>query len=100
MQKYKIVRYGQWWYGILNTETDIMLRVGPNPNYNGPLDDKENKLLLFKNKEKAQEYIDNNLTSTIRESIQSNTIKPIFGKWDDKRKCIIVSKEEYDRWDD
>ena len=55
--KYKIVKYGQWWYGILNTETDILLRVGPNPNYNGPLDDKENKLLLFKSKEKKLKNI-------------------------------------------
>lgn len=56
--KYKVKRYGQWWYAILNTETNLMLRVGPNANYDLPLDDKDNKLLLFKSKDKAQEYID------------------------------------------
>ena len=62
MSKYKIVNYSQWWYGILNTETNILLRVGPNPNYNSPLDDKENKLLLFKKKELVLQYCkENNL---------------------------------------
>lgn len=75
MEKYRVVRYGQWWYGILNTETAILLRVGPNPNYNGPLDDKENKLLLFKNKEKAQEYIDTNLLE--EKLIQSSSDKAL-----------------------
>lgn len=59
--KYKVVRYGRYWYGILDNDMDVMLRVGPNPDYNGPLDDKDNKLLLFKSKDKAQEYI-NGLT--------------------------------------
>jgi hypothetical protein len=58
LNKYKVKRYGQWWYAILNTETNLMLRVGPNANYDLPLDDKDNKLLLFKSKDKAQECID------------------------------------------
>ena len=75
MEKYKIVKYGQWWYGILNTETNIILRVGPNPNYDGPLDDKENKLLLFKSKDKAQEYINTNLLE--EKLIQSSSDKAL-----------------------
>ena len=38
-----------------------MLRVGPNPDYNKPLDNNNNKLLLFKDKNSAEEYIKNNL---------------------------------------
>ena len=72
MEKYRVIKYSQWWYGILNTETDIMLRVGPNPDYNKPLNDKENKLLLFKSKEKAQEYIDDNLTEKEKIEIPNN----------------------------
>ena len=75
MERYKVVKYSQWWYGILNTETDIMLRVGPNPDYTKPLDDRENKLLLFKSKDKAQEYIDSNLLE--EKLIQSSSNKAL-----------------------
>lgn len=100
MEKYKIIKYGQWGYGIFNTKTRILLRVNiDDPDYDGPLV-KENKPLLFKSKEKAQEYIDKTLQDNLIESKKKSEIKPIFAKWDNDRKCIIISKEEYDRWDD
>ena len=97
--KYKIVRYSQWWYGILNTETNIMLRVGPNVDYSKPLDNKENKLLLFKSKDKAQEYIDELIEEdTLIESFLEK-IPAIETRWDPERKCLIVPKEVYEDWD-
>ena len=100
--KYKVVKYGQWWYGILNTETNIILRVGPNPNYDGPLDDKENKLLLFKSKEKAQEYIDNNLSSIFyslylidaNKKLKEEATK-ILDRWYEKEKSHYNIKGEF-----
>ena len=100
MQKYKVIKYSQWWYGILNTETNIMLRVGPNPNYDGPLDDKENKLLLFKSKDKAQEYINQLVEEdTLIESFL-DSIPTIEAKWDPEREVYILPKEEYEDWDE
>lgn len=61
-ERYTIHKYGRWYFGIIDHSIGFMLRVGPNPDYNKPLDDSNNKLLLFKNKNDAKEYIKNNLT--------------------------------------
>lgn len=31
--RYRIKRYGQWHYGIIDNQNGLMLRVGPNPDY-------------------------------------------------------------------
>ena len=36
----------------------------------------------------------------VEEKVGSKTIKPVFARWDKNKKCIIVSKEEYEGWDD
>lgn len=60
-ERYRIHKYGRWYFGIIDQNTGFMLRIGPNPDYNKPLDNNNNKLLLFKNKNSAEEYIKNNL---------------------------------------
>ena len=59
--RYKVKRYGQWWWAILDIDNWLMLRVGLNPDYSKPLDDKDNKLLLFKKKVDAENYIKQHL---------------------------------------
>lgn len=59
--RYKIHRYGRWHFGILDSTIGLLMRQGPNPDYNKPLDDKDNKLLLFKKKVDAENYIKEHL---------------------------------------
>ena len=60
-ERYRVQKYGRWHFGIVDHSIGFMLRVGPNPDYNKPLDNSNNKLLLFKDKNSAEEYIKNNL---------------------------------------
>ena len=103
MERYKIAKYGQWWWGIIDTNLNdgagLFLRKGSEADPYKPISE-NNKLLLFKSKDEAQEYIDKTLQDNLTESKKKSEIKPIFAKWDNDRKCIIVSNEEYDRWDD
>lgn len=39
-------------------------------------------------------------STKIEEKVDTKTVKPIFAKWNKNKKCIIVSKEEYEGWDD
>lgn len=71
--RYTVKRYGEWWWGIidhtLNNGSGLMMRAGVNPDYNAPLDKGENKLLLFKSKELAQEHCDKLNKETLSENI-------------------------------
>jgi hypothetical protein len=57
--QFTVTKYGRWCYAILNNKNGLLLRCGSNVDYSKPLDDIDNKLLLFKNKADAQTYIDN-----------------------------------------
>ena len=55
--KYKIKKYGNWHYIIINPENGLALRTGNNVDYAKP-QTKDNKILFFKSKDEAQKYID------------------------------------------
>ena len=59
--RYTVCKYGQWHFGIRDNTTGLLLRQGPNAQYDKPLNDKDNKLLLFKKRVDAEEFIKNNL---------------------------------------
>jgi len=48
--RYTVHKYGRWHFGIIDHTTSLLLRQGSNAQYDKPLDDKDNKLLLFKKK--------------------------------------------------
>ena len=62
-------KYSRFWWGIIDASNELLMRVGPDPDYSKPLDDGANKLLLFKSKEEAQAYIDKNLVETLTEDL-------------------------------
>jgi hypothetical protein len=55
--RYTVYKYGTWHFGIKDNESGLLLRCGPNAQYDKPLDNKDNKLLLFKRKVDAENYI-------------------------------------------
>ena len=55
--KYTVCKYGLWHFGIRDNTTSLLLRQGPNAQYDKPLDDKDNKLLLFKKQVDAEDFI-------------------------------------------
>lgn len=63
--RYTAARYSRFYYGIIDHELNngegLFLRKGPKANYEGPLDKADNKLLLFRSKPEAEDYIKNNL---------------------------------------
>ena len=70
--RYHPSRYSRFWWGIIDSNNGLLVRVGPNADYSKPLDDAANKLLLFKSKEEAQEYIDKNLVESLTEDLNVN----------------------------
>ena len=54
--RYVVKRYGRWHWAILDTKLNLLLRVGPNPDYTKPLDTGSNKLLLFKDCSEAKQH--------------------------------------------
>lgn len=65
-------KYSRFWWGIIDADNGLLMRVGPDPDYLKPLDDGANKLLLFKSKEEAQDYIEKNLVETLTEDLNVN----------------------------
>ena len=70
--RYHTYKYSRWWWGIIDNNNGLLLRVGPDADYTKPLDDADNKLLLFKSKDAAQEYIDTTLSGTLTEDLNIN----------------------------
>ena len=102
MKRYKIAKYSQWWWGIIDTTLDngkgLYLRKGFEADPYKPISE-NNKLLLFKSKNKAQKYADDLVKEdTLIESFLDK-IPTIEAKWDPKRKAYIIPKEEYEDWD-
>lgn len=56
--RYTICKYGAWWWVIKDNTIGLLMRHGPNAQYDKPLDDKDNKLLLFKKKADAEKYLE------------------------------------------
>jgi hypothetical protein len=65
--RYTVCKYGRWHFSILDHTIGLLLRCGPNAQYDKPLDDKNNKLLLFKKKVDAESYIKEYLEVDIKE---------------------------------
>lgn len=104
MERYKIAKYSQWQWGIidttLNNNKGLYLRKGSEADPYKPISE-NNKLLLFKSKEEAQKYADDLAEEdALIESFLNKIPNAVEARWDEKRKAYIVSKEEYDRWDD
>ena len=61
MERYKIAKYSQWWWGIIDTTLNngkgLYLRKGSEADPYKPISE-NNKLLLFKSKDEAQKYAD------------------------------------------
>ena len=56
--RYTVHRYGTWHFGICDNTTGLLIRQGhPGAQYDKPLDNKDNKLLLFKKKVEAENFI-------------------------------------------
>lgn len=70
--RYRPHKYSRFWWGIIDADNGLLMRVGPDPDYLKPLDDGANKLLLFKSKEEAQDYIEKNLVKTLTEDLNVN----------------------------
>lgn len=70
--RYRPHKYSRFWWGIIDAGNGLLMRVGPDPDYSKPLDDDANKLLLFKSKEEAQDYIEKNLVKTLTEDLNVN----------------------------
>lgn len=90
--RYKVSRYSRFWYGIKDDQTGLLLRVGPNADYSKPLDEKENKLLLFHSKEEAQSYIDANLNQKLRESTMNESKNETVDIYYDDLEITVVTK--------
>ena len=58
--KYTVRRYGRYHYIIINPENGLALRVGSNIDYSKP-QSPDNKILFFKSKNDAENYIKNNI---------------------------------------
>lgn len=84
--RYNPSRYSRFWWGIIDSNNGLLMRVGPDADYSKPLDDAANKLLLFKSKEEAQDYIDKNLTEALTEDLNVNV--------DTEEQNINVAAEE------
>lgn len=84
--RYHPHRYSRFWWGIIDADNGLLVRVGPDPDYLKPLDDGANKLLLFKSEEEAQDYIETNLMETLTEDLNVNV--------DTKEQNINVAAEE------
>ena len=84
--RYHTYKYSRWWWGIIDDNNGLLLRVGPDADYTKPLDDADNKLLLFKSKDAAQEYIDTTLSGTLTEDLNVNV--------DTDKQNINVAAEE------
>ncbi len=84
--RYHPSRYSRFWWGIIDSNNGLLMRVGPDADYSKPLDDAANKLLLFKSKEEAQEYIDKNLVESLTEDLNVNV--------DTDKQNINVAAEE------
>ena len=102
MERYKIVKYSQWWWGIidttLNNSKGLMLRKGSEADPYKPISE-NNKLLLFKSKDEAQKYADDLAEEDALIESFLDKIPTIEAKWDPKRKAYIIPKEEYEDWD-
>ena len=61
--KYTVRRYGSWHYIIINPENGLALRVGDKVDYEKP-ESADNRILFFKSKDEAQEYIDQELSDS------------------------------------
>lgn len=70
--RYRPHKYSRFWWGIIDAGNGLLVRIGPDPDYSKPLDDGANKLLLFKSKEEAQDYIEKNLVKTLTEDLNVN----------------------------
>lgn len=55
--RYTICKYGLWHFGILDNTIGLLIRQGPNAQYDKPLDNNDNKLLLFKKRVDAENFI-------------------------------------------
>ena len=55
--RYIICKYGRWHFAIRDNVIGLLMRRGPNAQYDKPLDDKDNKLLLFKRRVDAEQYL-------------------------------------------
>lgn len=84
--RYHPSRYSRFWWGIIDSNNGLLMRVGPDADYSKPLDDAANKLLLFKSKAEAQEYIDKNLVESLTEDLNVNV--------DTEEQNINVAAEE------
>ena len=102
MERYKIARYGQFWWGIIDNTLDngkgLYLRKGSEADPYKPISE-NNKLLLFKSKEEAQKYADDLAEEDALIESFLNKIPTIEAKWDPERKCLIVPKDAYEDWD-
>lgn len=102
MERYKIVKYSQWWWGIidttLNNSKGLMLRKGSEADPYKPISE-NNKLLLFRSKDEAQKYADDLVEEDILIESFLEKIPAIETRWDPERKCLIVPKEVYEDWD-
>ena len=84
--RYRPHKYSRFWWGIIDADNGLLMRVGPDPDYLKPLDDGANKPLLFKSKEEAQDYIEKNLVETLTEDLNVNV--------DTEEQNINVAAEE------
>ena len=102
MERYKIAKYNQWRWGIidttLNNSKGLMLRKGFEADPYKPISE-NNKLLLFKSKEEAQKYADDLREEDVLIESFLEKIPAIETRWDPERKCLIVPKDVYEDWD-
>lgn len=96
--RYKIQRYGNYYYGIidqqLNNGQGLYLRKGDKIDYNKPLN-KDNDLLLFKNKEEAEQY-----KSTLKEDKEEEITpeeKPLPDVQLEEPPVVVMSEPKEDK---
>lgn len=65
-QNFKVVKYGRWLYSILDGKTNRFVKKPKYENSNFGYVDGEATFVTFKTKEKAQNYIDQNLKQNRR----------------------------------
>ena len=56
--RYTVCKYGSWLWAIKDNTIGLLVRQGPNAQYDKPLDNKDNKLLLFKKRADAEKHLE------------------------------------------
>ena len=91
-KNYEVQRYGRWNFIIINPDNGLALRVGNNIDYSKP-QSKDNKILFFKSKQAAENYIKDNLLD--KEKLEEKIPKELKKAYQNNSKSLYASRLDY-----